>query len=113
MVQEAQGFRESQIARARGEAARFNSVLAAYQAAGDVTVRRMYLETMEEILRRNPTILVDDRLQGIVPFLPLGDGAAIPRPAQGGGLPNTRPQPLPAVPQGPGVVQSRSQGVPR
>lgn len=112
VVQEAQGFRESQIARARGEAARFSSVLAAYQAAGDVTVRRMYLETMEEILRRNPTILVDDRLQGIVPFLPLGDAAAAPRPAQGG-MPTVRPQPLPATPQGPGVVQSRSQGVPR
>jgi membrane protease subunit HflK len=112
VVQEAQGFRESQIARARGEAARFNSVLAAYQAAGDVTVRRMYLETMEEILRRNPTILVDDRLQGIVPFLPLGDGAAMPRPPAGG-MPTTRPQPLPAAPQGPGVVQSRSPGVPR
>nr|WP_230166918.1 FtsH protease activity modulator HflK [Roseomonas sp. CECT 9278] len=112
VVQEAQGFRESQIARARGEAARFNSVLTAYQAAGDVTVRRMYLETMEEILRRNPTILVDDRLQGIVPFLPLGDGAAVPRPPAGG-LPTTRPQPLPAAPQGPGVVQSRSPGVPR
>jgi membrane protease subunit HflK len=112
LVQEAQGARESQIARARGEAARFTSVLAAYQAAQDVTVRRIYLETMEEILRRNPMILVDDRLQGIVPFLPLGEGAAVPRPAAGG-LPSTRPAPLPAAPSAPGVVQSRSQGMTR
>lgn len=112
LVQEAQGARESQIARARGEAARFVSVLTAYQAAQDVTVRRIYLETMEEILRRNPMILVDDRLQGIVPFLPLGEGAAVPRPAQGG-LPSTRPAPLPAAPQQPGVVQSRSPGITR
>lgn len=107
VVQEAQGVRESQIARARGEAARFISVLTAYQSAQDVTIRRMYLETMEEILRRNPMVIVDDRLQGVVPFLPLGEGAAIPRPGPQQQLPATRPQPLPALPQTPG---GRSQG---
>jgi membrane protease subunit HflK len=114
VVQEAQGVRESQIARARGEAARFTSVLTAYQSAQDVTLRRMYLETMEEILRRNPMVIVDDRLQGVVPFLPLGEGAAAPRPApQGqGGLPSARPAPLPSLPQGP-AMQGRNQGVPR
>ncbi|MBB5689027.1 membrane protease subunit HflK [Roseomonas alkaliterrae] len=113
LVQEAQGVRESQIARARGEAARFLSVLTAYQTAQDVTIRRMYLETMEEILRRNPMVIVDDRLQGIVPFLPLGEGAAVPRPQPPGAIPSTRPPPLPAMPQAQGVVQSRTQGVPR
>ena len=54
MSQEAQGFRESQVARAGGESARFLSVLSAYELARDVTTRRMYLETMEEIFRRNP-----------------------------------------------------------
>jgi membrane protease subunit HflK len=88
MVQEAQGFRDSQIARARGEAGRFTAVLSAYAQAQDVTVRRMYLETMEEIFKRNGMTLVDDRLQGLVPFLPLGDtrgaaptGQTTPRPA--------------------------------
>ena len=73
MVQEAQGFRDSQEARARGEAQRFTQVLSAYQLAKDVTLQRLYLETMEEILRRNPKVIVDDRLQGLVPFLNLGD----------------------------------------
>jgi membrane protease subunit HflK len=72
----------------------------------------MYLETMEEILRRNPMVIVDDRLQGIVPFLPLGEGGMPARPPQGN-LPATRPAPLPAAPPGPGVVQSRNPGVPR
>jgi membrane protease subunit HflK len=81
MVQEAEGFRESQIARARGEAARFVSVLTAYQAAQDVTLRRMYLETMEEVLRRNPKIVVDSALQNIVPLLNLNDGARAPAAA--------------------------------
>lgn len=77
MIQEAEGYKESQVARARGEASRFTSILSAYQVAQDVTIRRLYLETMEEILRRNPKILVDDRLQGVVPYLPL-DGATQP-----------------------------------
>jgi membrane protease subunit HflK len=76
MVQEAQGQRDSQIARARGEAQRFISVLSSYQVAKDVTMRRIYLETMEEILRRNPKIIVDDRLQGLVPLLNLDSGRA-------------------------------------
>lgn len=90
MVQEAQGFRDSQIARARGEAGRFNAVLSAYNQAQDVTLRRMYLETMEEIFKRNGMILVDDRLQGLVPFLPLGEQRSNAAPAQ--------PQARPAVP---------------
>ncbi|WP_318987514.1 FtsH protease activity modulator HflK [Falsiroseomonas ponticola] len=113
LVQEAEGFRESQIARARGEAARFVSVLSAYQVAQDVTVRRMYLETMEEILRRNPKVLVDDRLQGVVPLLNLGD--------QGRGVAGAVPQvmrqppaPPPAQPaQGQGFGNNRPAGVPR
>ena len=64
MIQEAQGFRDSQEARARGEAQRFTAVLDAYRLAQDVTMRRMYLETMEEILRRNPKVVIDDRRAG-------------------------------------------------
>ena len=64
MIQEAQGFRDSQEARARGEAQRFTAVLEAYQLAQDVTMRRIYLETMEEILRRNPKVIIDDRRAG-------------------------------------------------
>lgn len=90
MVAEAQGFRDSQVARARGEAGRFNAVLAAYSQAQDVTMRRIYLETMEEILRRNNMVLVDDRLQGLVPFLQLNDGNQQ--------RPQARPQGQPQLP---------------
>ncbi len=107
MVAEAQGFRDSQTARARGEAGRFTAVLAAYSQAQDVTMRRIYLETMEDILRRNSMVLVDDRLQGLVPFLQLNDGQA--RPA--------RPQvPPPAVfnpPPAQAAPQARNPGAAR
>ena len=108
MVQEAQGFRESQVARARGESARFLSVLSAYEQARDVTTRRMYLETMEEILRRNPKVIVADRLQGVVPFLQLGEGSGARVPPAA--VPQARPAPAPgaAAP----MIQNRP-GVPR
>ncbi|MCK8786504.1 FtsH protease activity modulator HflK [Roseomonas sp. NAR14] len=93
LIQEATGYRETQVARANGETQRFLYVLSAYQQAQDITVQRMYLETMEEILRLNPKIVVDDRLQGLIPFLPLNEGG------RGG-------RPLPAPPgQQPAVVQ--------
>ena len=103
LVQAATGERDSQIARARGEAGRFVSVLSAYQAAPDVTLRRLYIESMEEIMRRNPKILVDERLQGVVPFLNLDGGA---RP----GAPAAAPQP-PRAPVPPAAAVVRP-GVP-
>jgi membrane protease subunit HflK len=110
MSQEAQGFRESQVARAGGESARFLSVLSAYELARDVTTRRMYLETMEEILRRNPKVIVDDRLQGVVPFLQLGEtGSARQPPAA---APQARPAPLPPGAAAAPMMQNRP-GVPR
>ena len=110
MSQEAQGFRESQVARAGGESARFLSVLSAYELARDVTTRRMYLETMEEILRRNPKIIVDDRLQGVVPFLQLGEnGGARQAPAA---TPQQRPAPLPPGAAAAPMMQNRT-GAPR
>jgi len=116
-VQEAQGARDSQIARAGGEAQRFTSVLTAYQAAQEVTIRRLYLETMEEIFRRNPKVLVDDRLQGVIPLLNLAD------PVRAGAVaPALRGQAAPGAPgSGPVVAPpstafapaNRPQGIPR
>ena len=98
LIQEAQGFRDSQEARAKGEATRFISVLGAYQQAKDITMRRLYLETMEDILRHNPKIIVDDRLQGLVPFLNLTDQPQRPanRPATAA---PAAPTPLPSPPR--------------
>ena len=101
MMQEAQGFRDSQEARARGEATRFISVLGAYQQAQDITMRRLYLETMEDILRRNPKVVVDDRLQGLVPFLNFGEQAGRPPAAGRQPAPPTQSPPLLQTPRPP------------
>lgn len=109
MIQEAEGYKESQVARARGEASRFTSILSAYQVAQDVTIRRLYLETMEEILRRNPKILVDDRLQGVVPYLPL-DGAQQPAAPQSAAPPRAAAAAPPAPPAVLNPPRANAQG---
>jgi membrane protease subunit HflK len=73
LTAEADGARQSSIAEASGQAQRFLSVLKAYDAAKDVTMQRLYIETMQEILTKTPTIVVDAGMQGVVPYLPLGD----------------------------------------
>jgi membrane protease subunit HflK len=88
VVAEAEGARAASIAQATGQAQRFESVLAAYQSAKDVTLRRLYIETMQDILAHSSATVVDDRLKGLVPLLSLG-------PASGSAAP-----PMPASPQG-------------
>ncbi len=72
---EADGARQASIAEASGQAQRFLSVYAAYSAAKDVTLRRLYIETMQEILTHTPTIVVDDGVRGLLPMLNLNDAA--------------------------------------
>jgi modulator of FtsH protease HflK len=82
IVAEAQGARSASIAQATGQTQRFLSVLSAYQTAKDVTLQRMYVETMQDILTHSPSLVVDDKLKGLVPFLPLNlPNPAHPRPA--------------------------------
>jgi membrane protease subunit HflK len=73
LVQEARGYREEIINRAGGEAQRFMQVYESYKNAKDVTTERMYLETMEHVLRGMNKVIVDTPpgSQGVVPYLPL------------------------------------------
>ena len=51
MSQEAQAYKESTVARATGDAKRFNAVYKAYLSGEAVTKQRLYIETMEDVLR--------------------------------------------------------------
>lgn len=73
LVEQAAGYREATVADARGDAQRFRSVVEEYRKAPAITRRRMYLETMEEVLPEVETILVEPGA-GPVPYLPLEPG---------------------------------------
>jgi len=85
IVAEGQGAKQAAVAQATGQAEQFDAVLKAYQAAKDVTLQRMYLDTMQDILSHSQPLVVDDKLKGLVPFLPInppppGRAAAAPPP---------------------------------
>ncbi len=103
LVAEADGARQSSVAEATGQAQRFLSVLTAYNAAKDVTLRRLYIETMQDILSHTPTLIVDDKLKGVVPYLPLNDFPRVPpRPGASTGQTSTgQTSVLPASPAAP------------
>jgi len=73
MIQEAQGYRERLVNEAEGEAQRFLEVFQAYKQNPEVTKRRMYLETMQNLLTDIDKVIMDKGVQGAVPYLPLNE----------------------------------------
>ncbi len=74
MMQEAQAYKQSQVAKAQGDAERFNAVYEAYLSGKDVTKERIFIETMESVLgNAQKIILGGEKSQGVVPYLPLNE----------------------------------------
>lgn len=71
VIQDAEGYAKEVVARAEGESQRFIDVYNKYRDAKAVTRQRIYLETMEEALRNVDKFLIDNKGNGLVPFLPL------------------------------------------
>ncbi|KAE9630431.1 FtsH protease activity modulator HflK [Parasedimentitalea maritima] len=76
-LEEAEGYRAQVVNEAEGEASRFTAVREEYAKAPEVTRKRLYLETMEEVLSRVDKVILDDTAggggQGVVPYLPLNE----------------------------------------
>jgi membrane protease subunit HflK len=72
--QDAEAYRSQVVNYAQGDADRFISVYNAYKASADVTAERLYLETMEDILKNSNKVIIDKAASGqsgVVPYLPL------------------------------------------
>ncbi|TCS60976.1 FtsH protease activity modulator HflK [Varunaivibrio sulfuroxidans] len=75
VIKAAEAYRQRVVKEAEGEAKRFTSVYDAYKKAKDVTVRRLYIEGMEAVLRNTPKTIIDQGKGGtnVVPYLPLSE----------------------------------------
>ncbi len=71
MVQEAEAYRAEAVSIAQGESRRFSQILAQYRKAPRVTRKRLYLETMEEVLGRTGKVLVDVKKGNNLLYLPI------------------------------------------
>ncbi len=75
IVEEATAYRERVIKEAQGEASRFDQIYETYRAAPDVTRRRLYIETLRDVLEKADKVIIDEGGggQGVVPYLPLNE----------------------------------------
>ena len=84
-VTEAEGYAVERVNRASGEATRFTAILAQYQRAPEVTRRRLYLESMADILPQAKALyIVDSDQKTLLPLLRLEAGQ-VPAAAAGAG----------------------------
>lgn len=74
-IREADGYRLKRINEAEGDVARFNALLTEYIKAPEVTSRRIYIETMEDVLPNiKSKIIIDSSTNNILPLLNLESG---------------------------------------
>jgi membrane protease subunit HflK len=84
-VQEAEAYKTAKLTKAEGDVHRFLSLLTEYNKAKEVTRTRLYLETMEKILPDiNKVVMQPGAHQGVLPYLPM-PGRHTPSAEKGGG----------------------------
>jgi membrane protease subunit HflK len=73
IIQRGEAYKAQIVARASGDAQRFDQVYTQWAKAKDITTERLYLDTMEEVLRNVNKVLVDKNTSGtgVLPYLPL------------------------------------------
>ena len=64
MIRDAEGFKQARIKRSEGDAAKFTTILKEYRKAKSITQKRLYLETMERVLPNIEKIIIPDKNSG-------------------------------------------------
>jgi membrane protease subunit HflK len=72
IIQKGEAYKAQTVARAKGDVQRFDQVYDQYAKAKDITTERLYLETIEDVLRNVNKVMIDKSGgPGVVPYLPL------------------------------------------
>src|SRR5258706_5145065 len=71
LIEEANGYRQSVISTAQGDASRFRQILTEYEKAPQVTRERIYLDTMQQVLSATSKVIVDQKGGQNLLYLPL------------------------------------------
>jgi modulator of FtsH protease HflK len=98
IIKGAEAYKEQTVALATGNADRFDSVLTQYEKAKEITQRRIYLETMEQVFKNMNKVLIDSKVAGgATPYLSLNEllkgklpqASQTPAPDNSNASPNT------------------------
>ena len=71
LIAEAEGYKKAIIAQAMGEGERFSRVLIEYKKAPEVTRKRLYIETMEQVFSNTNKVVIDQEGGNNMMYLPL------------------------------------------
>ena len=72
IILQAQGYASERVNNAIGDAARFDAIRESYNQSKETTGYRLYIETMNDILKGQNITLVDKELSNVLPMLNLG-----------------------------------------
>lgn len=72
-IKEAEGYKIERIRKAEGDVAKFNQILAEYQNGKEVTRNRLYIETMESVLPHMKKYILEEKENNILKILPLNE----------------------------------------
>jgi len=70
-MQEGEGYRQSIIANAEGEASRFSQIVTEYSKAPVVTRQRLYLDAVQQVLSNSSKVVIDQKSGSNLLYLPL------------------------------------------
>ncbi|MBP8718770.1 MAG: FtsH protease activity modulator HflK [Candidatus Atribacteria bacterium] len=73
IVKEAEGYKIERVRKAEGDVAKFNQILAEYQNGKEVTRNRLYIETMESVLPHMKKYILEEKENNILKILPLNE----------------------------------------
>ena len=68
-IQKAEGYATERVNMALGEVARFNAIYTEYIKAPEVTKRRLYLETMSDVIPQIGNVIITDQKGNVLPLL--------------------------------------------
>ena len=70
-IEEAEAYKLSIVNKAQGDVARFNKILPEYNLAPEITKKRIFLETMEQVYAANPNVIINVKNNNQMIYLPL------------------------------------------
>ncbi|TCT15192.1 membrane protease subunit HflK [Bibersteinia trehalosi] len=71
IVEQANAYKEQVVLNARGEVERFTQVLPEYRKAPEVTRERLYIQTMEKVMKNTPKLMMDSANGNNLTVLPV------------------------------------------
>ncbi|MDG6881481.1 Modulator of FtsH protease HflK [Phocoenobacter uteri] len=81
ILEQANAYKEKVVLNAKGEISRFTQLLSEYKLAPQIMKERLYLETMEKVMKNTPKLMMDDTKSNNLMVLPVDKMMTMPKTA--------------------------------